>query len=100
MAWVSDESNGLFVSVPNEFKKETEAKAKDDIEREERGEQINFFLSYDSSQNNNYRILSIFQNIFEKKLFLYILCKNLDYNRSDFKYYSALTLPVINPLSL
>lgn len=38
MAWVSDESNGLFVSVPNEFKKETEAKAKDDIEREERGE--------------------------------------------------------------
>lgn len=38
MGWVSEESFGLFVPVPNEFRKEMENKAKEDIEREERGE--------------------------------------------------------------
>ncbi|OMJ72356.1 hypothetical protein SteCoe_29223 [Stentor coeruleus] len=38
MGWVSEESFGLFVPVPTEFRKEMENKAKEDIEREERGE--------------------------------------------------------------
>ena len=38
MGWISDETAGKFVHVPDAFKKEMEAKAKDDIEREERGE--------------------------------------------------------------
>ena len=38
MAWVCEESNGVFVPIPLELKKEMEKRAKDDIEREERGE--------------------------------------------------------------
>ena len=38
MAWVADESQGLFVPIPADFKKEMENAAKQDIEREERGE--------------------------------------------------------------
>lgn len=38
MAWISEESAGLFVPVPSDFKKISEQRAKDDIEREERGE--------------------------------------------------------------
>jgi 20S proteasome subunit alpha 7 len=37
-AWVCDESHGLFTPVPIELRKEMEARAKDDLEREERGE--------------------------------------------------------------
>lgn len=38
MAWVCDESFGKFLPVPNEFRAEMENRAKDDLEREERGE--------------------------------------------------------------
>lgn len=38
MAWVCEESAGRFVPVPTEFKKSMEAKAKEDLEREERGD--------------------------------------------------------------
>ena len=38
MAWISDQTFGKFLPVPDQLKSEMENRAKDDLEREERGE--------------------------------------------------------------